>query len=277
MAATEDTYWLDDNFLPVELVLDRTGDFIRGLTYYDDKVFAAFSRTGLLVFNGTCPCNKLSRYACVGGMQSKTDVVSCNETSELFIALHRGNIWRMDVTSLERYERERAKRVRSGSFVEFIRPHNFGVGWASQGDETFNFFERYVHHAGGVRSTSWTHQDEESLNLFKHFVHHAGGVRTMSLTRRRLLITPASVHYYTDMVSVLCVHDAVDGSLLQSVPLPTSIRPSHAIESDSGFVVSHWGDSHDHLGVSEVNSDGHVIRTYGGPELVNEPDYLQFD
>jgi len=62
--------------------------------------------------------------------------------------------------------------------------------------------------------------------------------------------------------------------ILQSVQLPSFMRPIHSIETTNNvFIVSHWDSvSCDQYGVSEVNSEGHVTRAFNG--LLNSPEYL---
>jgi len=106
------------------------------------------------------------------------------------------------------------------------------------------------------------------------FVRHDGGVWSMSLTRRRLLFTPLNIK---DEVYSLVVYDVVSGERLQSVQLPSFMRPSHSIETTNNvFIVSHWGTvSRGQYGVSEVNSEGHVTSAFNG--LLNIPWYLTLD
>jgi len=106
------------------------------------------------------------------------------------------------------------------------------------------------------------------------FVRHEDGVLSMSLTRRRLLVTPLN---NKDEVYSLVVYDVVSGERLQSVQLPSFMKPTHSIETTNNvFIVSHWDRvSRDQSGVSEVNSEGHVTRAFIG--LLNTPQYLTLD
>jgi len=100
------------------------------------------------------------------------------------------------------------------------------------------------------------------------FIRHERSVLTMSLTRRRLLVTP------NDHNS-LCVYDVVDGDLLQLICLETFMYLTHAVElNDDAFIVCHYGEARDHLGVSQVNALGQVVRSYSGKVQLNNPDYL---
>jgi len=107
------------------------------------------------------------------------------------------------------------------------------------------------------------------------FVRHEDRVMSMSLTRRRLLVTP--MWYNEEKVNWLAVYDVVSGERLQSVQLPSFMRPTHSIETmNNVFIVSYWDTvSRDPYGVSEVNSEGHVTRAFNG--LLNIPQYLTLD
>jgi len=55
------------------------------------------------------------------------------------------------------------------------------------------------------------------------------------------------------------------GEQLRRVPLPDYMRPRHAVESPSGsFVVAHWNTELKQGQVSEVNTEGRVLRQFSG-------------
>ena len=59
------------------------------------------------------------------------------------------------------------------------------------------------------------------------------------------------------------------GGQLQRIPLPDYMKPEHAVESPTGtFVVGHENtlmNENDQYQVSEVNSEGEVLRQFSGP------------
>jgi len=55
------------------------------------------------------------------------------------------------------------------------------------------------------------------------------------------------------------------GEELRRVPLPRYMEPRHAVESPSGsFVVAHWNTELKQCQVSEVNTEGRVLRQFSG-------------
>ena len=117
---------------------------------------------------------------------------------------------------------------------------------------------------GGYSGAIWRVDIKNSSNDINKFVDHERSVMSMSLTHRRLLVTPRYNEKDNKDGYSLTVYDVVSGELLQSVQLPRNMEPRHAIELNNTFIVCHFGESRDHCGVSEVNSLGHVTRSYVG-------------
>ena len=83
--------------------------------------------------------------------------------------------------------------------------------------------------------------------------------RTLSVTSTRLLMT----RYPNQLMQL----DAV-GNELRRVQLPDYMEPRHAVESPTGtFIVSHGNTQLDRYQVSEVNTDGEVLRQFSGSRL----------
>jgi len=80
---------------------------------------------------------------------------------------------------------------------------------------------------------------------------------TLSVTSSRLLVTSFS--------GKQLIHLDAGGDELRRVPLPGYMDPSHAVESPSGtFIVSHRNTQLDQSQVSEVNTEGQVLRQFSG-------------
>jgi len=59
-----------------------------------------------------------------------------------------------------------------------------------------------------------------------------------------------------------------DGDELRRVQLPDDVKPHHAVESPTGtFIVGHYNTQLVQYQVSEVNTDGKVLRHFGGSRL----------
>ena len=81
----------------------------------------------------------------------------------------------------------------------------------------------------------------------------------LSVTSSRLLVTS-----YND--SQLIQFDTAGGGELRRVRLPDYMLPEHAVESPTGtFVVGHRNAQLDQYQVSEVSTEGHVLRQFSGP------------
>jgi len=80
---------------------------------------------------------------------------------------------------------------------------------------------------------------------------------TLSVTSARLLVTSRDTNELMQL-------DAA-GEQLRLVPLPDYMDPRHAVESASGtFVVAHWNTELKQWQVSEVNTEGRVLRQFSG-------------
>jgi len=80
---------------------------------------------------------------------------------------------------------------------------------------------------------------------------------TLSVTSSRLLVTSSS--------DKQLIHLDAGGDELRRVPLPDYMGPRHAVESPSGtFIVSHSNKQLDQNQVSEVNTEGQVLRQFSG-------------
>jgi len=80
---------------------------------------------------------------------------------------------------------------------------------------------------------------------------------SLSVTTSRLLVTS---HYTNELMQL----DAA-GEQLRRVPLPRYMNPEHAVESASGsFVVAHRNTELEQCQVSEVNTEGRVLRQFSG-------------
>jgi len=83
------------------------------------------------------------------------------------------------------------------------------------------------------------------------------GLYSLSVTSSRLLVT--------SLRDKQLIHLDAGGDELRRVPLPDYMDPFHAVESPSGtFVVSHGNTQRDQYQVSEVNTEGQVLRQFSG-------------
>jgi len=86
------------------------------------------------------------------------------------------------------------------------------------------------------------------------------GTCTLSVTSSRLLVTPFS--------DIHLIHLDAGGDELRRVPLPDYMYPSHAVESPSGtYIVGNRNTQLDQPQVSEVNTEGRVLRQFSGSPL----------
>jgi len=83
------------------------------------------------------------------------------------------------------------------------------------------------------------------------------GLCTLSVTSSRLLVTSASDNQL--------IHLDAGGDELRRVRLPDYMHPRHAVESPSGtFIVFHRNTQLHQYQVSEVNTEGQVLRQFSG-------------
>jgi len=83
------------------------------------------------------------------------------------------------------------------------------------------------------------------------------GPCTLSVTSSRLLVTSSS--------DKQVIHLDAGGDELRRVPLPDYMDPHHAVESPSGtFIVGHRNTQLGQDQVSEVNTEGQVLRQFSG-------------
>jgi len=83
------------------------------------------------------------------------------------------------------------------------------------------------------------------------------GPFALSVTSSRLLVTSASDNQL--------IHLDAGGDELRRVRLPDYMDPRHAVESPSGtFIVCHGNTQLDQPQVSEVNTEGQVLRQFSG-------------
>jgi len=83
------------------------------------------------------------------------------------------------------------------------------------------------------------------------------GRLTLSVTSSRLLVTSRD--------DKQLIHLDAGGDELRRVPLPDYMNPRHAVESPSGtFILSHVNTQLDQPQVSEVNTEGQVLRQFSG-------------
>jgi len=83
------------------------------------------------------------------------------------------------------------------------------------------------------------------------------GLCTLSVTSSRLLVTSSSGQQL--------IHLDTGGDELRRVPLPNYMNPFHAVESPSGtFIVGHRNTQLKQQQVSEVNTEGQVLRQFSG-------------
>jgi len=95
------------------------------------------------------------------------------------------------------------------------------------------------------------------------------GPRTLSVTSSRLLVTSFS--------DKQLIHLDAGGDELRRVPLPDYMDPHHAVESPSGtFIVGHRNTQLHQPQVSEVNTEGQVLRQFSGSPL-GLPEYIAAD
>jgi len=84
---------------------------------------------------------------------------------------------------------------------------------------------------------------------------------TLSVTSSRLLVTSL-------LDSQLRQFDTAGGDELRRVGLPDYIFPGHAVESPTGtFIVGHKNRQLNHYRVSEVSTEGQVLRQFSGSSL----------
>jgi len=90
----------------------------------------------------------------------------------------------------------------------------------------------------------------------------------LSMTSSRLLVTSFS--------DKQLIHLDAGGDELRRVPLPDYMYPSHAVESPSGtFIVGHGNTQLDQPQVSEVNTEGQVLRQFSGS--LGAPEHIAAD
>jgi len=95
------------------------------------------------------------------------------------------------------------------------------------------------------------------------------GPCTLSVTSSRLLVTP--------LIGKQLIHLDAGGDELRRVPLPDYMGPRHAVESPSGtYIVSHSNTQLKQQQVSEVNTEGQVLRQFSGSPL-GLPEYIAAD
>jgi len=94
---------------------------------------------------------------------------------------------------------------------------------------------------------------------------------TLSVTSSRVLMTS----YDTSQLMQL---DA-GGDELQRVQLPDDMRPRHAVESptDGTFIVSHVNTELSQWQVSEVNTEGRVLRQFSPGSSLGHPVHIAVD
>ena len=87
------------------------------------------------------------------------------------------------------------------------------------------------------------------------------GPWALSVTSSRLLVTPF-------IESQLRQFDAAGGDELRRVGLPDYMEPRHAVESPTGtFIVGYNNRQLNQCQVSEVNTEGQVLRQFSGSSL----------
>ena len=83
---------------------------------------------------------------------------------------------------------------------------------------------------------------------------------TLSVTSTRVLVTSYSTNQFMQLDS--------QGNELRRVQLPDNMWPRHAVESPTAtFIVSHENTQLDQQQISEVNTDGQVLRQFTGSHL----------
>jgi len=94
------------------------------------------------------------------------------------------------------------------------------------------------------------------------------GPCTLSVTSSRLLVTSFNDNQL--------IHLDAGGDELRRVPLPDYMDPHHAVESPSGtFIVSHSNTQLGQDQVSEVNTEGQVLRQFSGS--LGLPEHIAAD
>jgi len=89
----------------------------------------------------------------------------------------------------------------------------------------------------------------------------------LSVTSSRLLVTSSDNQL---------IHLDAGGGEFRRVPLPDYMAPRHAVESPSGtFIVGHGNTQLDQDQVSEVNTEGRVLRQFSGSH--GEPLHIAAD
>jgi len=95
---------------------------------------------------------------------------------------------------------------------------------------------------------------------------------TLSVTSTRLLVTSWDTRQLIQFDEV--------GDELRRFQLPDDMRPRHAVESPTGtFIVSHYNKQLDQGDVSEVNTDGDVLRQFSGshPSSLGRTEHVAVD
>jgi len=93
---------------------------------------------------------------------------------------------------------------------------------------------------------------------------------TLSVTSSRLLVTSLSGRQ-------LIQFNAAGGDELRRVGLPDYMEPRHAVESPTGtFIVGHRNTRLNQWQVSEVSTEGQVLRQFGDSSL-DEPQHIAVD
>jgi len=96
--------------------------------------------------------------------------------------------------------------------------------------------------------------------------------KKLSVTSTRLLVTSHSTNHLMQL-------DAV-GDELRRVQLPDDMEPLHAVESLTGtFIISHKNTQLKQYQISEVNTDGKVLRQFTGSRLssLGETQHVAID
>jgi len=100
--------------------------------------------------------------------------------------------------------------------------------------------------AGEDMRRCWTKSSSDTFTPYR-----------LSVTSSRLLVTSPGTNELMQL-------DAA-GEQLRRVPLPDYMRPEHAVESPSGtFVIGHENTQRKQYQVSEVNTEGEVLRQFSG-------------
>jgi len=106
----------------------------------------------------------------------------------------------------------------------------------------------------GANTQHWPFNPESLSDTFKP--------HTLSVTSTRLLVTSLGTRQLIQFDEV--------GDELRRVQLPDDMEPWHAVESPTEtFIVSHYNDELDQGHVSEVNTDGEVLRQFSGSHLLS--------